>query len=398
MLYDVVVSGSGPSGSIAAYQCSKLGLRTLLLERHPIPRAKCCAGGLLLRAERQVPFEVPSSLVEKEIKGIAFQMKNCRKEFDFGETFCRIVRRDRFDQFLARKAEDAGAELWENARAQSLIEGRNEIEVITTKGSVHAKTMIVAEGVTSRSARALFGRYPIKNLAMGVATNVELQQDAGDKIEFHFIDTPVSKLEFHPFFPLNGWMFPHTLGANIGVVAKGASKEKLLQSVRDIQRMTESKYGKSLGNEDITAHPIPLVPRSMLHSARALAVGDAAGFANPLTGEGMTYAFKSGSLAAEAISSALNFNDFKSAFHRYDSECAMHISRDLRAASMLSPFLHNMLNLVDARKLFERIHDNKGLMNTCVGIAQGRDNWAHLAVQMLPNFPSLFFSSLRSDL
>ena len=393
-----MVSGSGPSGSVAAYRCSKLGLRTLLLERHPMPRPKCCAGGLLVRAERQLPFEVPSNLVEKEIKGIAIQMKNYRKEFDFGETFCRIVKRDRFDQFLARKAEDAGTELWENARAQSLIEGRNEIEVITTKGSIHAKTMIVAEGVTSRSARALFGRYPSKNIAIGVATNVDLQQDAGDKIEFHFIDTPFAKLEFRPFFPLNGWMFPHMLGANIGVVAKGASREKLFQSVRDIQRMTESKFGKSPGNDNITAHPIPLVPRSRLHSARALAVGDAAGFANPLTGEGMTYAIKSGLLAAEAISNALNNNDTRSAFHRYDSECEKHIARDLRAASMLSPFLHNLLNLVDSRKLFENLQENKRLMDTCVGIVQGKDNWAHLAIQALTNFPSLFLSSLRTNL
>ena len=393
-----MVSGSGPSGSIAAYRCSQLGLQTLLLERHPIPRLKCCAGGLLSRAEKQVPFEVPSKLVEKEIRGIAIQMGSYRKEFDFGESFCKIVRRDLFDQFLARKAESAGADLWENAYAHSIKEGRNEIEVGTTKGVVHAKTMIVAEGATSRSARGLFGKYPTENLAIGVAANLDLPQDTGDKIEFHFIDTPVAKLEFHPFFPLNGWMFPHELGANIGVVAKGASKEKLFQSIRQVQKMTESRYGKSQGGDNIASHPIPLVPRSTLHSVRALAVGDAAGFANPLTGEGMTYAIKSGLLAAEAISSALNSDDVKSAFHRYDSECAMYISRDLRAASMLSPFLHNLLNLVDVHKLFENLHDNKRLMSTCVGIAQGRDNWAHLAIQMLPNFPSLFFSSIRSNL
>lgn len=395
-MYQVVVSGAGPSGCIAAHRCVELGLKTLLIEKGALPRPKCCAGGLLLRAMRMLPFEMPSALVEKEITGFAVQMDAYRKEFKFGERVGVVVRRDRLDHFLAKKAEASGAELWEEAALETAIEREGELILKTKKGEVGAEALIIAEGVTSRSARSLFGPYPGRNLALGAEGDVSLPSDPSGMIEIHLIDTPTSHIDFRPSFPLNGWMFPHARGANIGVVGSRSRKERMLSSVDKIAESARSRYGELDWEGEIRFHPIPLRPRDRLHSLRSVAIGDAAGFANPITGEGMSYAFASGKLAAEAVSQGLQASKLKSALIRYEKDCG-GIRRDLLAASMLSPVLHRLVGIVDTEKFFDDFHGRDELVGACMGIAKGEQDWRLLARLGLINFPSLFLSSLSSS-
>jgi flavin-dependent dehydrogenase len=276
-----------------------------------------------------------------------------------------------------------------------VIETEGSVQISTALGLAEGKIMIVAEGATSRSARKLFGDYPKGQLAMGVATNVTFASDAGNAIEIHLIGTPTAHLSLRTGFPLNGWMFPQVRGANIGAVGLGATKEQLLDSVALIKKLTEARYGTALFEERITAHPIPIAPRKVLHSRRALAVGDAAGLANPITGEGMTYAFTSGELAAQAAKKAVDQGSTTSAFKEYDARCKAEMLDDLRAAALLSPILHRLVGVVDTRKFFENFHEEQALVKACLAIAQGQAKWQLLAKLAIPRFPRLFFSSLR---
>jgi geranylgeranyl reductase family protein len=394
-VYDVIVSGAGPAGSVAAYHCARLGLSTLLIERGAIPRPKCCAGGMLLRAVSRLPFDLPPELVEKEIMGFVMQIGDYRRAFDLEERVGIVVKRDTLDSFLARQAEKQGAALWTSAGVTSITESEHSVEVMTDQGNVEGRTMIVAEGATSRSARQLFGEYPKEQLAMGVATNVTFAADTGNSIEIHLIGTPTEHLSFRTGFPLNGWMFPRSHGANIGAVGLGASKQQLYSSVETIKKYAEARFGAILSSDQISAHPIPIKPRKALHSRRALAVGDAAGLANPITGEGMTYAFTSGALAANAVKAAVEQGSTVSAFQGYDAQCRQTIIKDLRAAGLLSPLLHRLVGVVDTRKFLENFHDEDDLVKACLEIAQGRARWPLLAKLAVPRFPRLFFSSLR---
>ncbi len=394
-VYDVIVSGAGPAGSVAAYHCASLGLSTLLLERGAIPRPKCCAGGMLHRALSRLPFALPSEVVQKEIKGFVMQIGDYRRAFDFEESVGVVVKREMLDSFLAKQAEKAGAILWASAGATDVAESESQVQVTTSRGTVEGRTMIVAEGATSRSARQLFGEYPKEQLAMGVATDVTFATDVGKAIEIHLIGTPTAHYQFRTGFPLNGWMFPHKLGANIGAVGLGATKQQLHDSVEMIKKYAEAMHGTVLSAGPISAHPIPIAPRKVLHSRRALAVGDAAGLANPITGEGMTYAFTSGTLAAHSVKAALERGSTLAAFREYDAQCKQTMIKDLRAAALLSPVLHRLVGVVDTRKFLENFHKEEALVKACLEIAQGRASWQLLAILAIPRSPRLFFSSVK---
>ena len=395
ILYDVIISGAGPAGSVAAYHCARLGLNTLLLERGAIPRPKCCAGGMLLRALSRLPFALPSDVVQKEIKGFVMQIGDYRRAFDFEEIVGVVVKREMLDSFLAEQAQKAGATLWVSVGVSDVAESESQVRVITSLGTVEGRTMIVAEGATSRSARQLFGEYPKEQLAMGVATDVTFAFDIGNAIEIHLIGTPTAHYQFRTSFPLNGWMFPHKLGANIGAVGLGATKQQLHDSVEKIKKYSEARYGTFLSEGPISAHPIPIAPRKVLHSRRALAVGDAAGLANPITGEGMTYAFTSGTLAAHSVKAALERGSTLTAFREYEAQCREAMIKDLRAAALLSPLLHRLVGMVDTRMFLENFHEEDALVKACLSIAQGKASWPLLARLAVPRFPRLFFSSLR---
>jgi geranylgeranyl reductase family protein len=394
-VYDVIVSGAGPAGSVAAYHCARMGLSTVLLERGAIPRPKCCAGGLLLRALSRLPFILPSEVIQKEIKGFVMQVDDYRRAFDFEESVGVTVKREMLDRFLAEQAEKAGATVLTSAGVSDVAESEHQVQVTTPKGTIEARTIIVAEGATSRSARQLFGKYPKERLAMGVATNVTFASDVGNAIEIHLIGTPTAHYNFRTGFPLNGWMFPHVLGANIGAVGLGATKQQLYDSVEKIKNVAEARYGAVLSADPISAHPIPIAPRKVLHTRRALAVGDAAGLANPITGEGMTYAFTSGMLAAHSVKAALERGSTLAAFREYDAQCKRTMINDLRAAALLSPVLHRLVGVVDTSKFLDNFHEDDALVKACMAIAQGKASWQSLARLAIPRFPRLFFSSFR---
>ena len=390
----MIVSGAGPSGSIAAHQCAKMGMSTLLLERNSIPREKCCAGGMLQRAIDFLPFELPSSVVEREIMGFTVQIGDYRKEFTFDRRAGVVVKRSKLDEFLAKKAEAAGAELMEGACALSATESGSGVTLVMKGSRLEAKAMIIAEGVTSRTARSLLGNYPREHLAMGAAVNLEVDGDPGDRIELHLIDTPTKRYRPQPDFPLNGWMFPHRSGANIGVVGKGVNKERLHASIASIKKNFEERCGPIASEGAISSHPIPIVPRKVLGTRRVLAVGDAAGFVNPLTGEGMTYSILSGKIAAQTVNERLENGFGREAIRRYDERCAELILKDLRAAARISPILHRLVGVVEVRSFFDHFQEDRALVEVCLRIARGEQDWRALLRRAIPMFPVLFFSSL----
>jgi len=209
------------------------------------------------------------------------------------------------DLFLVKRAEGAGAEVREGAASRRAKEAESEVIVSTDRGEVSARALIVAEGCTSRLASSLFGRYPSRSMAMGMATECNFGADPGDAMELHFVDTPVDPSVPRRTFPLNGWMFPHHEGGNIGVVGQGLTAAELRRGVEGIMKICGDRYGGTISRSGICAHPLPLRPRRQIHSRRTVLVGDAAGFVNPITGEGMSYAFASANIASASVADLL---------------------------------------------------------------------------------------------
>src|SRR5215468_7420293 len=108
--FDAVVVGAGPAGSTAAYRLALGGASVLLVDKARFPRDKPCGGGLTLRAARLLPFSV-DPVVEDVVDRFELRL-NYRSSFErtSDETLCLMTQRRRLDDFLARRAEEAGAE------------------------------------------------------------------------------------------------------------------------------------------------------------------------------------------------------------------------------------------------------------------------------------------------
>jgi geranylgeranyl reductase family protein len=391
MVTDVVVSGAGPAGSTAARRCAELGLSTVLLEKGTMMRDKCCAGGLLERALRRLDLKIPEDMVEKEITGFAVQMRGGREEFDLGRKVGITVRRSNFDAFLARAASEAGAELRTGVEVQGASEESDAVMVKTSAGELRSRYLIVADGANSRLARYLYGPPLNGAQAMGLASNVRTARDTGNLIEIRFIDTPTRKLRWGDF-PVNGWMFPQRSGANVGVAGRGRTGRELQAAVEEIVERLDSRCGP-VERTELMAHPLPFKYRRVLHTRRSVIVGDAAGLVNPITGEGMGYAFLAAGIAAMVTRDAIAASD-PAVLVRYDEMCRRELLRDLRAASLIGPLLHRLVGVVGTEHLFRNFKRMPELVDVCADIARGEEDWLELARLAAPRFLPLFFSSI----
>src|SRR5438270_179157 len=66
--YDLIVIGAGPAGATAAGEAARAGLKTLLLEKQPLPRHKTCGGGMPMTVGSALRDLVPEAFVEADVR------------------------------------------------------------------------------------------------------------------------------------------------------------------------------------------------------------------------------------------------------------------------------------------------------------------------------------------
>lgn len=389
-MLDVVVTGAGPAGARSASLCARAGLRTLLVERDTLPRDKCCAGGLLERAAALLDEPIPGSVIEREIDTVSVVFPSFREEFALPHRAAVTVRRSAFDSYLVDEAVKAGVEVWSPSRISRVRERQDQVEMTIDGRTVNAKALIVAEGATSHTASSLFGPYLGKDQGIGIATTCGLQRDPGGHMEFHFLDSPLARFPLTFKFPLNGWMFATRGGANIGVVGKGLTAATYRSGMQHMREVVEERYGV-VSDIRISAHPIPMRMRRRIHTRRCLLVGDAAGLTSPMSGEGLTNALKSASLASKAVQGMVAGT---SSLSLYQKDVAASILPILRASRVISPTAQWLIGVVDTPALMRKLQGDEAIMATSLKISRGEAEWDALLRLVVRRFPYLFFSSL----
>jgi flavin-dependent dehydrogenase len=224
-----------------------------------------------------------------------------------------------------------------------------------------------------------------------MSLNLGLEGQPDDLMEFHFYPQRQGGRS-RPIYGY-GWMFPTDHGANIGAGGAGLNRSSITAKVRGIEASCAARYGQVTWREELAGHPLPLYVRRRLHSRRSMAVGDAGGLANPITGEGMTYAFASASLASAAAVDLVRGGD-AGATAGYERRCRESMVRDLDAARLIQGAVRSLLGTLDLERFFDAFCASEELRAACLGIVRDESDWRLLLRRALPRVPALYLRSL----
>jgi geranylgeranyl reductase family protein len=383
LLYDAVVVGSGPSGSVLAYRLARHGLKTLVLEKAPLPRYKPCAGGVPLKTIHEIPYDVLPVVESKATGGIATYMGQHTLKADLRGDFAWLVMRDKFDHFLLKKAIEAGAACLDGHQVSSVEEQADHVVVSTGRESWTAKVVIGADGVNSLVARAV---GLLEHRQVGVALEAELEvphnalEQQGAYATFDFGALPNGY----------GWIFPKQQHLSVGVFRAQNAKAKDLKS--RLQRFIDSQPVLKENRIFIQqGHRIPLGgQKTPLHTAHCLLVGDAANLADPWMGEGIYYAVRSANLAADAILNAFQSGNFD--FSSYTRRINKEIVADFHVARRIARWVYRYPTQLT------RIFSRSSVMQNAVFInIRGDLNFKQLWRHLIFNLPIILTQYIRKE-
>lgn len=292
--FDAVIIGSGPSGAIAAYQLANAGWKVALIEKEKLPRYKTCGGGLVYRSRRRLPFEV-AEVVEKEFYSVEINFGNFKKPFvtHRNQPVVSMVMRDDFDNFLIQRALEKGLHLYQEEKLIGLETG--DIAVLkTSKRILHARFVIAADGALSPTAK-LAGWQETRLMCPALECEIQVPEADFERLS-HSVRFDIDVVPFG-----YGWCFPKTNHLSVGVGNFMKKKESLnLKSYYQAYLKT-LKIDKIM-EEQAHGFIIPVRHRTDgFVKQNVFLTGDAAGFADPVTAEGISNAIWSGQLVAKAL-------------------------------------------------------------------------------------------------
>lgn len=326
--FDLVILGAGPAGASAAVTARKGGLSVALVDKARFPRPKLCGGLVTGRCAAHL-----SQVFDLEIDPQLFETRHNFEFYIEGQPLGRLdgvppthlTMRWDFDQRLCRIALAEGAADYTGQRVDTLDLAANRL-TLQSGDTLDYRCLIGADGVQSIVARALFGS-PFDTDRVGFALEIEAPARAPTP------ETPI-RIDFAAADWGYGWAFPKRGSTTIGLGGLHLRNPDLrARLTRYLDQLHTGQDAK------IKGHFLPFGGyRSVPGRTNILLAGDAAGFVDPITGEGIGHAIHSGALAATAAAQAIASGRPDTALARY-RPMTRPIRTALRSARMLRPVI-----------------------------------------------------------
>lgn len=309
-MYDVIISGAGPSGSKCAEILAKNGFKVALIERD-INWRKPCGGAINSRIFKYYPQLRRMNF--HRINGIKIYSADFHNfEYQWRDVSDYSINVDRlqFDNFVRDIAVDAGAELFNQNLSYDFITKENQRIGIKTKSPVgeqeyYGKIIIIADGMKSKLAKKSGLRKKWNTEDIGI-TKCAIMEGENN------INKETISLFFKSYKGY-GWLFPlenNKFNIGCGIIGEDILRynlnqiyEKFLNNPNVRKYLPRNSYRKIWEG----AYPLPGqgIFEKSLYNDNIMLIGDNGGFVSPLSGEGICPGVVSGKIAAETAIQAL---------------------------------------------------------------------------------------------
>jgi geranylgeranyl reductase family protein len=392
--FDLLIVGAGPAGSFAAELLARGGARVALFDGRPEGEPKACGGGVTakaLKAWPQLLNAVGRTVNELEM----YSPSGKRLHLELEEPFA-IYSRVAFDSYLRDRARDAGAGVFSEKISGKKIKRTGSTWLLKSSTSEYAGEMLLgADGANSSIGKMLAGPLPPSDMEVAFGYRAPLPANG---------EEPPTVVAFLPRWVGYAWAFPRLDHISFGIATTQDAFEH--QPLDDLlwrfmigyyqqREGTNVKFwGHNKSSKDSTrikdhlqttaeryAARIPGLAEKTWDTRRVCGegwalLGDAAGFADPVTGEGIYYALRSAQLFAECYLAGQPLS--------YEPRWREDFGEELRrAARMRRRFYGNFWGAPFTERMIEFARGHRGVKRVLGDLVAGEQGYTDLKKKLV---------------
>lgn len=387
--YDLLIVGAGPAGSFAAELLAKNGAKVALFDGRPPDEPKACGGGVTAKALKAWPNllnAVGRTIHELDL----YSPSGKRLHLELDEPFA-VYSRVAFDGYLRERARAAGADvIAEKVSARKIKKTDDSWLIATDSGEWAGSILVGADGANSGIAKMLAG--PLEPSDMEVAFGYRAPLPANGPAP--------TVVAFLPRWTGYAWAFPRPDHISFGIATTQDAFDH--QPLDDLlwrfmvgyyqQRREDAKV--NFWSADETSDETASIRNQLRDTAERYAaripglsattwdtrrvcgnnwalLGDAAGFADPVTGEGIYYALRSAELFAATYQ--------RGELSAYESDWRKDFGAELRrAAQMRRRFYGNFWGAPFTERMIEFAKGHRGVRRVLGDLVAGEQGYTDL--------------------
>jgi geranylgeranyl reductase family protein len=398
---DVIVAGAGPAGAVAARTLAAAGLSTLLVDRAAFPRNKPCGGGISVRALTRFPWldEAHAGIEVHRVSRLHLEgPADASLNLTTDDPTVLLIRRVEFDHALVRVAVAAGAHVESGFEIAQVDTTDDAVTLQARDGRrVSAPFVVAADGVHSVIAKRtnVNAHWPRTHLA------IDMMEETP-----HAVLRPSRPDVLWVAYAYNGldgyaYVFPKTAHVNVGI---GCLLSHFDEHVDTPPYALQEQFVSSLtergvlqGRSDrqcFTPFLIPVggpLPRAW--HGRILFAGDAGGFVNAITAEGIYYAMASGELAGRALAANHGRQAPSAAGRAYERAWRSEFGAELADALLIQR--HAFGSHARVRNAIAAVASMQGVSDAILKYFQGKRSYRSLRRRLLLRFPLTLWRMAR---
>jgi geranylgeranyl reductase family protein len=388
--FNLLIVGAGPAGSFAAERLAAAGARVALFDGRPEGEPKACGGGVTGKALKAWPHllnAVGRSVFELEM----YAPSGRALHLNLDEPFA-IYSRRAFDSYLLDRATVAGASVFKEKISNSRITKTNQGWMLKAADGREwtGKILVGADGANSAIAKRLAGPLPPAEMEVAFGYRAPLPANAEASTVVAFL----------PGWVGYAWAFPRLDHISFGIATSQDAFEHepldqlLWEFMLGYYRLREDKKAKLWTSRKQDHERDPRIRSFLKETAERYAaripglapktwdtrhacgegwalLGDAAGFADPVTGEGIYYALRSAELFAECYLAGVALD--------YEKRWREDFGGELqRASQMRQKFYGNFWGAPFTERMIEFARGHRGIKKVLGELVAGEQGYTDL--------------------